>query len=390
MSAAKATTTGPAMTQNWNRPDILMIGAAARNVGKTEFACRLIQQSTGHRPVIGLKVTTVRERDGRCPRGGEGCGACSSLTEPFCITRETDSTGGKDTNRMLRAGADAVFWLRVFHENLKAGLAAVLKEIPPNAVVVMESNSARELLQPGLFLVVQEQGQETIKPTCATVLEHADRVFTFDGQDWSFQPDECIFSDGRWGIRESAAGIVLAGGKSRRMGTDKSLLELHGRPLIEHIVQQLQPNVSQLIIGANDPDKFTFLGHEVVTDEQPDCGPLMGILSCLTRCKSEHALVVGCDIPDLNLPFFRRLLREAVDVDVVMPRTSAGHLEPLFAVYSKSAIDPARAILERGGRRIIDLVDVAKIKYVTFPETGWYHNLNTPNDVDQYRKGIGL
>ena len=95
---------------------ILMIGAAARNVGKTEFACRLIAQWKGRQPVVGIKVTTVRERDGRCPRGGEGCGACSSLKTPYCITEEQNAEGHKDTCRMLRAGADSVFWLRAFAE----------------------------------------------------------------------------------------------------------------------------------------------------------------------------------------------------------------------------------------------------------------------------------
>lgn len=64
------------------------------------------------RPVIGIKVTTIKAKDGQCPRGSQGCGVCSSLEGDFCITEEIDSDCDKDTARLLAAGANRVFWLR--------------------------------------------------------------------------------------------------------------------------------------------------------------------------------------------------------------------------------------------------------------------------------------
>ena len=100
-------------------PGMLMVGACGRNVGKTELACALIRQASGDRPVLGIKVTTVDERRGTCPRGGRGCGVCASLEGAFCVTEERPGGPcGKDTVRMLSAGAERVFWLRVRSDRL--------------------------------------------------------------------------------------------------------------------------------------------------------------------------------------------------------------------------------------------------------------------------------
>ena len=87
-------------------PGMIMVGAAGRNVGKTEFACSLIRQFGPSRRIIGIKVTTIDSTTGPCPHGGDGCGACSSLEGNYCITEETDSRSNKDTCRMLAAGAN--------------------------------------------------------------------------------------------------------------------------------------------------------------------------------------------------------------------------------------------------------------------------------------------
>ena len=74
-----------------------MIGSAGRKSGKTELARRLIKKFREKGKVVGLKVTTIREKDGRCPRGGEGCGVCSSLEGTFSLTEEHNGTSSKDT-----------------------------------------------------------------------------------------------------------------------------------------------------------------------------------------------------------------------------------------------------------------------------------------------------
>jgi hypothetical protein len=69
---------------------MLMVGSAASNVGKTELACALLRKFTKVREVIGIKVTAITGKEGQCPRGGEGCGVCSSLEGVYSIAEELD------------------------------------------------------------------------------------------------------------------------------------------------------------------------------------------------------------------------------------------------------------------------------------------------------------
>ena len=373
----------------FSRPGILMIGAAARNVGKTEFACRVIHRRAAVAPVVGAKVTAVDGQTNDCPRGGAGCGSCGSLAGEYEITEETSRRGEKDTERMLAAGATRVLWLRVRRERLAEGIAALLRQIPAGDAVVCESNSARTVLVPDLFLVIRGPEAVLQKPSCARVAEFADRIISFDGTGWDLAPDEVVFAQNRWRLRQAATAIVLAGGRSRRMGQDKSLLPIGGKPMIQHIADQLCPVFGELLIGANDPVKYAFLNAETVPDQQPDLGPLMGILSCLTRSRHDLNFVTGCDIPTLNLDFVLQLLRLADDCDVVMPVSPDGRPEPLLAVYRKTAIGAAQAVLARGGRRMVELGDYCRVKHVPLPDTGWYHNLNTPADYQRAAAEIG-
>jgi len=369
------------------RPNMLILGAAGRAVGKTEFACELIRRQAGRHSVVAVKITTIKERDGSCPRGGRGCGVCGSLRGHYRLTEETAIGTGKDTARMKEAGAQRVFWLRVLRDHLRDGVRALLRRIPPGSCVVCESNSVRRVLEPGAFLVIREAGSTTTKDSCAAVLEHADRVLRFHGNRWDLPPDRCRFEDGRWIVPMEASAAVLAGGQSRQMGRDKSLLPIGGRTLLEHILEQVRPLVDETVIGANDAGKYGFAGSPVVPDEQPGQGPLMGILSVVRAAQHERVLVTACDIPDLSGSFLRMMLRKAHRADIVMPRDSRGRHEPLPAVYTRRSLPAVRAVLARGGRRIVDILDEPdlRVEFVRFPRGAWHRNLNTPDD---YRKAV--
>lgn len=175
-----------------------MIGATSRNVGKTEFACQLIQQVAQTQSVLGVKVTTVAERDGQCPRGGQGCGVCSSLTDAYCITEETSPPPEKDTARLRQAGAASVFWLRVLKDHLAEGMDALLERMPAHLPVVCESNSARLVLKPSVFVVVRPCQDDRVKPSCQAVMGQADVVVTYDGTGWDTQPSRCEWVEHQW------------------------------------------------------------------------------------------------------------------------------------------------------------------------------------------------
>jgi len=361
-----------------------MIGSADRNVGKTLLACELIRRHAPTQAIIAVKITTIKEESGTCPRGGDGCGVCGTLQGNFSLTEFHDGPQNKDTSRLLKAGASKVFWLRVHDAHLVEGVEALLTQIPAGQPSIWESNSARLALEPGAFLILREKGSDKIKESCLRVLNQADRVLDFDGTSWALSPERISFSSGQWWIRQKATAIVLAGGKSSRMGQDKNFLPVKGRPMIEHIVNQLAPWFDDVLIGANEPAKFNFLQRRVIPDREPDMGPLMGLSSCLSKSSTELNFVTACDIPRIDPHFLMQMIQAAEDYDIVMPLSPDRRPEPLLAVYRKSVGAFADQVLSRGGRRPADLFDLVKVKYIDMPAADWYHNVNTPKDYHDY------
>jgi molybdenum cofactor guanylyltransferase len=180
--------------------------------------------------------------------------------------------------------------------------------------------------------------------------------------------------------------VILAGGKSSRMGTDKSMLPVNGRPLIAHIADQLRGNFDEVIIGANDPEKYAFTGLPVIPDIVKDKGPLMGIYSCLKASKNDVNFVTACDIPVINIQLIDKMRLMATDADVVMPVTADGQFEPLFAVYRKSVVPHAEALLLNNIRKLTSLLDVVKVSFVELDDSSWYNNLNFRTDYHEFIK----
>ena len=365
---------------------MLMIGSAGANLGKTELACALIRKFSGDSNIVGIKVTTIEERNGQCPRGGNGCGVCSSLEGDFCITRETDDSSDKDTARLLAAGASRVFWLRVMKTHLNEAVTALLDLIGPGAISICESNSLRQVVQPGLFLIVKRHDSKAWKKSAEDVKKYADRIVVSDGAGFDFDTNRIKLTGGKWTIKEKATAIILAGGSSGRMGTDKSLLPIKSKPIVEHICEQLCDSFEQILISANEVGKLAFLGFEVVPDRQTGQGPLMGIASALEASENELNFVVACDIPDIDLKFIKRLLTEAQEADIVIPTTDGNEkLEPLFAVYRKSTLGVINEVLSSGGRKISDVFSRCNVRYVKM-KAGQITNLNTMDEYEQFRK----
>jgi molybdenum cofactor guanylyltransferase len=176
------------------------------------------------------------------------------------------------------------------------------------------------------------------------------------------------------------------------MGLDKSLLPVGGRPLIAHIADQLA-FFAERLIGSNDPARYAFLSLPVVPDQEPGHGPLMGILSCVDRAAHDLCFVTGCDIPTLDRGFILELLALSDGYDIVIPRLADGKTEPLLAVYRKTVVPVARTIMARGGRRIVELLDELRVRFVVADSLTWYCNLNTLEDYRRWlaarRSGCG-
>jgi molybdopterin-guanine dinucleotide biosynthesis protein A len=359
---------------------MVAIGATGRNVGKTEFACELIRRLAPRRDAVGVKITTIREQGGACPRGGDGCGVCGSLKGEYLVTEETDTTSGKDTARMLKAGANRVLWLRVRHASLEEGVRALMGLLPEDTPIVCESNSVRKVANPGYFVIIHDKRLEAIKESCREVMSRADRQIAFDGTGWDAQPADLTFDRGRWWWRMDAAAIVLAGGRSRRMGQDKSMLPFGAKPLLVHIADQLRPHFRFLLVGANDPARYGIAGAPVVPDRAPGQGPLMGLSSCLEATSSDKVFLTGCDIPAMDIPTIRSMMAQLDGFDAVIPVTEDGMRHPLFAAYRRSVLPVALAALSEGKRRMEDMLE--RVRAQTFPirDNRWFRNLNTPEE----------
>jgi len=367
-------------------PDMLLIGSAGRNSGKTTFACALIGRLHHEHEIVAAKVTTVQERGGTCPRGGEGCGVCAAIEGRYCITEETVSSGTKDTQRLLGAGAYKVYWLRVLKEYLDEGAAALLDIVGKGRLVVCESNSLRMAVEPGVFLLFQHSGMGSAKASASAVREHVDRYIVWDGAQFDFDADDIAIEGNFWAFRYAAAAVILAGGKSKRMGQDKTIMEIGGRPLIQHVYDQLRPHFSEVFISANDAAKFGFLEARVIQDIVPDQGPLAGIVSALRASPRDLNLVVACDVGKIDLRLVRRLMRtaERSRADAVVPRHGASHTEPLFAVYRKSALASLERALADGVRSVREVLKRCDVHYLDLADADLPLNLNAAEDYVRF------
>ncbi len=182
--------------------------------------------------------------------------------------------------------------------------------------------------------------------------------------------------------------VVLAGGHSRRLGKDKSLLELDGVPLLVRTVQRLDALSDDLVVVTNDAARYESLSlaARIVPDEEPGMGSLMGIYSGLQAARHAYTLVVACDMPFLSPPLLRYMISLAPGDDVVIPRLG-NLLEPLHAIYGKPCIPFMKELLVRGERKIIAFFHKVRVRYVEEAELDKFDphrlsfvNVNTPQD----------
>lgn len=168
------------------------------------------------------------------------------------------------------------------------------------------------------------------------------------------------------------------------MNTDKSLLPVDGSPLIEHIVRQLIPHFDQVLVSAGEPEKYAFLEVEVVTDDIPDQGPLVGMIASITESRNDLNFVQACDIPAVNMDLVGQIIRLSSGVDAVAPRSSDGRLEPLFAVYRKSVLPVMEGLRRKNIMRATAVLHHCNVRFVDLDQERDIRNLNTPDDYQSY------
>jgi molybdopterin-guanine dinucleotide biosynthesis protein A len=185
------------------------------------------------------------------------------------------------------------------------------------------------------------------------------------------------------------SGVILAGGKSRRMGRDKSHLILQGETLVARAVRTLASLTDDLILATNTPDLFANLGARLASDAIPGGGALSGVHAGLIAARHEWALVVACDMPFLNVGLLRYMASLTSGHTIVVPRWQ-GELEALHTFYSRECLPVIEPILHRGGGRFIEFYEQVSVRYVEpdeivrfDPDGLAFFNVNSPEDWER-------
>jgi molybdenum cofactor guanylyltransferase len=182
--------------------------------------------------------------------------------------------------------------------------------------------------------------------------------------------------------------VVLAGGRSQRMGRDKSFVTVLGRPMIEIVVEKLKSFfLRSPLIVTNRPDRYRYLGLRAVADIFPGRGPMGGIYSALVHSPTSHCFVFACDMPFLGLPLIEMMVGLLEGEDVVLPR-HGGVIEPLHAIYAKTCMRVIKEQLTSDENKLAELFPWVRMRYVSEreimacpPGLKVFTNLNTPADV---------
>jgi molybdopterin-guanine dinucleotide biosynthesis protein A len=186
--------------------------------------------------------------------------------------------------------------------------------------------------------------------------------------------------------------IILAGGKSTRLGRNKVVEKIGNHSLIERVVTRLSSLKTDLIIVAakesSIPQLINYPGLKRINDIYPGRGSLGGVYTGLIVSETLFNLVVACDMPFLNLDLLRYMISLAEGYDVVIPKTKNDILEPLHAVYSKNCISAIDMLIERDRFSILELFPLVKVRYLEKaeverfdPEHLSFFNINTEADL---------
>jgi molybdenum cofactor guanylyltransferase len=190
-------------------------------------------------------------------------------------------------------------------------------------------------------------------------------------------------------------GIILAGGKSSRMGTNKALLTIEGKTVIERIVDQLDQIVDEIIVVTNHFHDYEFLQLPMAEDKRKGMGPLAGIEAGLNASTTERNLVVACDMPFISIDLGKYLLTLLDQYQAAVPENS-GQLHPLFAAYRKDVLEAVSKSLNENQLRIRQLLQTIHVKIIKSElldslaistEEIYFFNMNHPNE---YHEAINI
>ena len=187
--------------------------------------------------------------------------------------------------------------------------------------------------------------------------------------------------------RDELTGIILAGGKSKRMGRDKSLISLGGKPLVSHVQEALHTVCGTLLLISADP-RLDALGIPRYEDLIPGVGPLAGLYTGLYHSRNEYNLVLGCDTPLVSQALLEYLIDAVEPGDEVVQLATSKSKMPLLACYRRVCMDKILGFIQAGERRMQE--SVARLETRTLMLTPamepYAMNINNPDDLRKARE----
>ena len=183
-------------------------------------------------------------------------------------------------------------------------------------------------------------------------------------------------------------GVILAGGKSRRFGSNKALVFLQGKLLIQHVEDIISSIFNDSLLVTNTPEHYDFLNIPMIKDRYQDMGPLAGIHAALHQISTPRAFVVACDMPNLSPELIQYMCNiNEQDYDVIIPWLEKGQ-EPLFGIYHKKSLAVIDSCLQQKACQIIRALEDLQVRRVSEQEilaiTGdlaCFKNINRPADL---------
>ncbi len=192
-------------------------------------------------------------------------------------------------------------------------------------------------------------------------------------------------------MTQALAVAILAGGHSKRMGSDKSFALLDGRPLLEHVIEHVTALDLPLILIANDVERYQPFGLPVFSDLLPEKGSLGGIYTAISVSQAEYTLCVACDMPFLNPALLGHLVSLRQDYAAVVPRV-ANRAQGLHALYQQTCAPALRSALDQDRLRIGEFLQTIRTRYVEEddlrlldPDLRSFTNMNTPEELRSIR-----
>ncbi|MBI6874949.1 molybdenum cofactor guanylyltransferase [Clostridium aciditolerans] len=190
-------------------------------------------------------------------------------------------------------------------------------------------------------------------------------------------------------MKKVGTAVILCGGKSSRMGFDKSKIKIEGRLLIEIIGEKLEKIFNEIILVAEKEDKFENLKYKVVEDMEKNYGPAGGIYTGLKNASSKYVFFLACDMPKINIDYIKYLMNiiEDDECDGLICKKN-DWIEPLHAFYSKDLIKDFKKGIEENSLVLYDIIKNSNIRYIPeeitkkySPDLDIFVNLNYVKDL---------